>query len=337
LFTFEGSFHWNGPFPADEEVGAPPARRISGDFGEQWQYQATEPVARAIHHTFRQNGLTTEEHQPHGDTDGWSIPFIINGCRCEMELSWVPEEGREDRFSFRARLRPGLFDRVLRQRKLEREFFAMREMVQLVLQVTEGVGERTHSSLSQRIPLVELDRKQRSDRRSRHGAPTSLLEALNPLVNVAPESFLRAIDAIEPGVWGIPSSITLVDGTSFEMALAWENKRFSDRGDWINPRNVAQLSECRKRMPAKWARVLHEAGESGMGYHIYVVELQDGNSFLHMAGNLVIDLVNLPPGYFSEDIVIVRPHDGRERSRTEGYRSVENWASIQYSRPQPAS
>jgi hypothetical protein len=86
-------------------------------------------------------------------------------------------------------------------------------------------------------------------------------------------------------------------------------------------------------MPAQFARLIHDAGESGMGYHIYVVLLRDGTSFVHTAGNLVIDLVNLPAGYSSEDIVGVRPHEGRERSREESYRHVEEFASVEYARP----
>lgn len=51
-----------------------------------------------------------------------------------------------------------------------------------------------------------------------------------------------------------------------------------------------------------------------------------------MAGNLGIDLVNLPAGYSSEDIVGVQPHQGRERSRDEGYRHINEFASVEYAR-----
>lgn len=152
-------------------------------------------------------------------------------------------------------------------------------------------------------------------------------------VNIAPKEFLSAIAALEPGVWGVPCSIELTDGPGSELALAWENRRFGDAGKWINPQRIASVSACPKRMPAHFARLIHDAGESGMGYHIYVVQLRDGTSFVHTAGNLVIDLVNLPAGYLSEDIVGVRPHEGRERSRKEGYRHVEEFASVEYARP----
>lgn len=152
-------------------------------------------------------------------------------------------------------------------------------------------------------------------------------------VNIASREFLDAIAALEPGIWGIPCSIELTDGPAFEFALAWENRRFSDAGKWVNPHRIKGISKCLKRMPARFARLIYDAGESGMGYHICVVELCDGNSFVHSAGNLIIDLVNLPVGYSSEDIVNVLPHQGRERVREEGFRCVDELVWVEFAQP----
>lgn len=152
-------------------------------------------------------------------------------------------------------------------------------------------------------------------------------------INIAPVAFLEAISAIEPGVWGTPCAIQLADGRAFESALAWENRRFGDAGQWINPQNIVSVSECLKRMPARFAKLIQSAGESGMGYHIYVVDLRDGNSLVHVASNLCIDFVGLPAGYSSSDIIAVHPHEGRERSRTEGYRQNDSFASVEYAMP----
>lgn len=153
-------------------------------------------------------------------------------------------------------------------------------------------------------------------------------------INVASAEILAQLDAIEPGAWGTPCTIVLFDGRSFESCLAWENPRYGDAGAWINPNAVAYLTECPKRMPAKFARLIESAGESGMGYHVYVVHLSDGNSFVHVAGNLAIDLVDLPLGYTQKDIVSVEPHEGRERSKTEGYRHIPDGpASLEFARP----
>jgi hypothetical protein len=153
-----------------------------------------------------------------------------------------------------------------------------------------------------------------------------------PIVNTASQEFLEKLGRIEPGVWGWPCEVSLKDGSFHGICLAWENKRYSDLGNWINPNQVDDIRELNSRMPGIFSREIHDAGESGMGYHIYVVELADGNSFVHVAGNLTIDLLNLPTGYTSSDVTNVRPHAGRERSRTEGYRQVDDYTSLEFSR-----
>jgi len=41
-------FSWNEPLPSDEQLGVDPATHYSNDYGEQWNYQATLPVAVAV-------------------------------------------------------------------------------------------------------------------------------------------------------------------------------------------------------------------------------------------------------------------------------------------------
>jgi hypothetical protein len=86
-------------------------------------------------------------------------------------------------------------------------------------------------------------------------------------------------------------------------------------------------------MPAKLAKLLYLAGESAMGYHVYVVELADGVSFVHAAGTLVIDLLNLPEGYTTRDVVNVRLHQRGEPAVTE-YREIVAFRTIDYVRPE---
>jgi hypothetical protein len=130
--------------------------------------------------------------------------------------------------------------------------------------------------------------------------------------------------------------VVLLDGRSIAQSMVWENARYSARGRWINPSAVSFLTESPARMPARFARMIKSAGESGMGYHIYVVRLADGNSFVHFAGNLAIDLVNLPPGYTHKDIIGVNPHEGRRRAQSEGFRDLSglDWAPVEFARPE---
>jgi hypothetical protein len=149
-------------------------------------------------------------------------------------------------------------------------------------------------------------------------------------VNLLSSKLAQRLSAIEPGVWGTPCAVVLNDGTACPLALAWENPRFSDAGDWINPDMVAWLAECPGRMPAKFARVIKDAGESGMGYHLYVVHLFDGNSFIHISHDLGIDFLDLPEDYTAHDVTGVEPHAGRQRILREGYRFVSHWESLEY-------
>jgi hypothetical protein len=158
------------------------------------------------------------------------------------------------------------------------------------------------------------------------------MTAIDAPINIAPAEFLMQLGALERGVWGTPCAVVMHSGETHAVSLAWENRRFGDGGNWINPQDVSAVLACPSQMPARFARQIHDAGESGMGYHIYVVHLADGNSFVHVAGNLVIDLVDLPNGYTPQNITQVEVHAGRERSRTEGYRSVEKYTSVEYAR-----
>ena len=72
-------------------------------------------------------------------------------------------------------------------------------------------------------------------------------------------------------------------------------------------------------MPAHLATRLYAAGESGMGYEIFTMDLRSGQSLVFVTGNLV-DFPDLPEGVTCDDILDVHPHEGRERSQREGYR-----------------
>ena len=154
-------------------------------------------------------------------------------------------------------------------------------------------------------------------------------------INVASDDFLKQLAAIEPGVYGTPCSVVLADGRSFECCLAWENTRYSDKGNWINPNDVAFLAESPSRMPARFARSFRPGEESGMGYVLSVVTLADGTSFVQVSGNSGIDFLELPLGYTQRDVMHVLPHAGRERliKEKEGYRPARQVASLEYCRP----
>jgi hypothetical protein len=126
------------------------------------------------------------------------------------------------------------------------------------------------------------------------------------------------------GVFGepvyFPCAARLKDGTLaecvyFSAAKPW----FEHWGVWpaddegkrsVSILDVVSIEESPHRLPAKFANTLYEAGESGMGYTLFVVEFADGSSLPYGAGNAV-DFITYPPGMTARDVVRVVPHAGR--------------------------
>jgi hypothetical protein len=61
-------------------------------------------------------------------------------------------------------------------------------------------------------------------------------------------------------------------------------------------------------LPARFANILYEAGESGMGYCAFSVELRDHRRLYFVTGNAV-DFLNWPEGVLPDDVIGVTPHD----------------------------
>jgi hypothetical protein len=89
---------------------------------------------------------------------------------------------------------------------------------------------------------------------------------------------------------------------------------------------VAEFSESPFRIPAPLARKAYDAGESGMGYMIFTLELQDGSQVPCVTGSAYVDFVLLPEGVRSNMIVNLRPHKGREEIDKSGRSSADTQA-----------
>jgi hypothetical protein len=79
----------------------------------------------------------------------------------------------------------------------------------------------------------------------------------------------------------------------------------------IRIEDVTAIEESRFRLPARFASKLYEAGESGMGYHIYTVVFDDGLRMAFLSGN-AIDFIEYPEGKGPANVVDVLPHIGRD-------------------------
>lgn len=99
-----------------------------------------------------------------------------------------------------------------------------------------------------------------------------------------------------------------------QFTKVWGNTRSS-----VEASEIAHLEESPFRLPVELANQLYAAGESGMGYVLFVATLTDGRTLPFVTGNAV-DFPNWPPAVSPADVRSVRPHAGRDvfRSRRPG-------------------
>jgi hypothetical protein len=81
--------------------------------------------------------------------------------------------------------------------------------------------------------------------------------------------------------------------------------------------DVASLTESPSRLPPQFANELYKAGESGMGYTLFVVVFSDNTRQTFGTGNAV-DFIEYPEGKGPGDVRAVVAHEGRnDRSRKD--------------------
>jgi hypothetical protein len=78
----------------------------------------------------------------------------------------------------------------------------------------------------------------------------------------------------------------------------------------ISPADVAQFSASEHRLPVGIARQIQRAGESGMGYFLFVLEFSDGSRVPYTSDG-GYHFLEFPEGKGPEDVVAVKTHTGR--------------------------
>lgn len=130
-----------------------------------------------------------------------------------------------------------------------------------------------------------------------------------------------------------PCRLTLRSGEALDRVYVVEAECF--RKMWghtqatVLAADVTRIEESPVRLPARWANKLYAAGESGMGYTLFTVDLRDGSTIPFVVGNAV-DFPNWPPGVTPEDVVAVHPHAGREIFRHRAPGPYERSADYQW-------
>lgn len=144
------------------------------------------------------------------------------------------------------------------------------------------------------------------------------------------ESLKRQLLKVEPSKdWIIeyrPCEVTLKNGKQLDRVYivesdsylkAWGIMPDQDKGkNFVLVEDIEEIRESSLRMPAKLANKLYKAGESGMGYCLYKMTLDNGESIDVVAGN-AIDFPPLPQGIRSNNIKDVFPHQGSRQNPTK--------------------
>lgn len=78
--------------------------------------------------------------------------------------------------------------------------------------------------------------------------------------------------------------------------------------NWIPAERISAIRTSPQRLPPEFANEIYSAGESGMGYCAFSVELKDGRRLYFVTGNAV-DFPSWPAGVRPTDVCRIVPHD----------------------------
>ena len=142
----------------------------------------------------------------------------------------------------------------------------------------------------------------------------------HPISRVLHEKLERIIPSTHLGLDYYPCIVTLRDGRRIDYVYVVEQESYirvwgvypeEDPGKASIPiSEVADLSESPSRLPPALANKLYRAGESGMGYFIFTVVLDDGLECAYTSGSAV-DFIFIPERYTNHNIRDVLPHKRR--------------------------
>ena len=145
-----------------------------------------------------------------------------------------------------------------------------------------------------------------------------------PRYPLLPKHIQEGLQGIEPTHDGdltyFPCSTTLTNGDVLDTVYLmpempvmklWEAYLQTDGAKRLIPmKNVAEVRDSPRRLPARFANELYQQGESGMGYTIFTVVFSDGSRQACVTSTGV-DFIQYPPDKGPLDVTAVFPHEGR--------------------------
>ena len=122
MTTIYGTFYWTGDLPDDDDVERAPEPVFSGDFGEQWQYMATDPVIQSLCDALRLEETVRDLHDPNPEDHGWHTYFTVDGWSWFLYVQWVPGGEHENCFEFDVRLCNNWWHRIMHRSAYDSKF-----------------------------------------------------------------------------------------------------------------------------------------------------------------------------------------------------------------------
>ena len=124
-----------------------------------------------------------------------------------------------------------------------------------------------------------------------------------------------------------PCQVTLKNGEVKDYIYVVEENSYirmwgvmpdDDSGkSYILIEDVENITSSPSRLKSELANKLYEAGESGMGYIIFKVIFDNGQT-LDVSTGGAVDFIPIPNGLTAENIKDVLPHEGSRKNYTPG-------------------
>ena len=114
--------------------------------------------------------------------------------------------------------------------------------------------------------------------------------------------------------------VYLVDAASFLCLTTFRHPADMTDVRWLSPSDLAWINDSPWRLPARFAKQIHEAGESGMGHRVFTVVFSWWCRRVYVQS--VVDFIEYPPGKNGSKIKAVLPHIGERKAGANSQPSV---------------
>ena len=150
---------------------------------------------------------------------------------------------------------------------------------------------------------------------------------VKPITEKQKEQLLKVIPSRDSVMEYRPCQVSLKNGEIKDFVYVVEENSYmrmwgvmpdADSGkSYILIEEVENITSSPNRLKPELANKLYEAGESGMGYCVFKVIFDNGQTLDVLTGN-AIDFIPIPKGLTAENIMNVLPHEGSRKNYIPG-------------------